>query len=392
MKIGYSNNDYPNKRNIIGLVPNAHYVRIHDINTCICRFARRMLRRNPIDIANVFNDRGLNRVDLMHFFNTISLAPTPWISTFETIVPRFKNTLSCHHGRNCDFTPLTHDTRIRKALNALASNACRRLIALSQCNRRMQLDLLHLFPDHYPLIEPKITCLHPPQPPLVDEYAQKQLPLNGPVRFLFVGHNFFGKGGAEVLESFQHARKSGQNLSLTIVSCLCPDDYATKTSKKDVEKAKNLIRDNSDWIQYWPSLDNQQVLQLMKNAHVGLLPTYADTYGYSVLEFQAAGCPVISTNIRALPEINNNETGWVIQIPKNRLGEALYTTGQDRAEISAAIKKGLTHAIEEIMNDRQTICRKANASIRHIKQDHSPQIHSTKLSQIYQRALNMTNK
>ena len=42
----------------------------------------------------------------------------------------------------------------------------------------------------------------------------------------------------------------------------------------------------------------------MATSHIGLLPTYNDSYGYSVIEFFSYGCPVITTNILALPEIN----------------------------------------------------------------------------------------
>ena len=56
---------------------------------------------------------------------------------------------------------------------------------------------------------------------------------------------------------------------------------------------------------YHKILFNSEVMNILKNTHVGLLPTYADTYGYSVLEAQSFGCPVITTNIRAMPEINN---------------------------------------------------------------------------------------
>lgn len=62
----------------------------------------------------------------------------------------------------------------------------------------------------------------------------------------------------------------------------------------------------------------------MKKSDVGLLPTWADTYGYSVLEFQACGCPVISSNTRGLPEINNNEAGWIINMPLTKLKEIDY--------------------------------------------------------------------
>jgi glycosyltransferase involved in cell wall biosynthesis len=88
-------------------------------------------------------------------------------------------------------------------------------------------------------------------------------------------------------------------IELTIVSSLNIDNYATKKEPSDVQRVKNFIQKNSDWINYFPQLPNHEVLELMKKSHVGLLPTYADTYGYSVLEFQAAGCPVITTNVRA---------------------------------------------------------------------------------------------
>ena len=124
----------------------------------------------------------------------------------------------------------------------------------------------------------------------------------------------------------------------------------------------------------------------MKTVHVGLLPTYADTYGYSVLEFQAAGCPVISTNVRALPEINNEEIGWIIEVPRNQLGEALYTTKNDRMETGRAIRCGLKRAIDEIMENRLIISRKADAALKHISDRHSPEVFSSRLREIYSKA------
>ncbi len=50
----------------------------------------------------------------------------------------------------------------------------------------------------------------------------------------------------------------------------------------------------------------------MRTADIGMLPSYADTYGFSVLEAQA-GNAVITTDIRALPEVNNPAVGWLIK-------------------------------------------------------------------------------
>jgi glycosyltransferase involved in cell wall biosynthesis len=393
MIVGYDSNGYSEKRNIIGIVPDVDYVGMYNIYKFIRRAAvacdkvmpnRSLL--NNFDLQFSFSDLNLNNVDVMHFFNTISFSKKPWITTFETIVPRFKNTLSLHHGQNCSFESLKNDKRVLKALDALSSESCKRLIAMSECNLNMQKDLLKHFPQYHAEIENKLVQLHPPQKLIVDTYESKQLPLNGQIHFMFVGSSFFRKGGMEMLEAFSDSIKhNGHNIKLTIVSSLNIDNYATKETEQDVKKARGFINNNSSWINYVESLPNKDVIELMKTAHVGLLPTYADTYGYSLLEFQACGCPVISTNVRALPEINNNKIGWVINIPKNHLGEAVYTTKENRSEIGITIKQGLVSIINEIMENSQVIFQKANAALMHIKGKHSPEIFAKRLREIYMR-------
>lgn len=393
MIVGYDSNGYAEKRNIIGIVPDVDYIRIYNIYKFIRRAAvacnKVMPNRslfNTIDLQFSFSDLNLNNVDVMHFFNTISFSQTPWVTTFETIVPRFKSTLSLHHGQNCSFESLKNDKRVLKALAALSSESCKRLIAMSECNLYMQKDLLKHFPQHCAEIENKLVHLHPPQELFVDTYESKHLSLNGQIHFMFVGSSFFRKGGMEMLQAFSDSIKyDGYDIKLTIISSLNIDNYATKETKEDVEMAKGFIQNSSSWINYFESLPNKDVIELMKSAHVGLLPTYAETYGYSLLEFQACGCPVISTNVRALPEINNNKIGWVINIPKNRLGEAVYTTKESRSEIGLTIKQGLISIIDEIMGNSQVILQKANAAIKHINDQHSPEIFSRRLGEIYMR-------
>jgi glycosyltransferase involved in cell wall biosynthesis len=185
------------------------------------------------------------------------------------------------------------------------------------------------------------------------------------------------------------------NFELTIVSSLAIDNSAIKNKKTpaDVERTKHLIQQKSDWINYFPRLPNQEVLELMKKSHIGLLPTYADTYGYSVLEFQAAGCPVITTNIRALPEINDNNVGWIIEIPKSSLGEAIYTgeliymTKEARFVISKSIREGIEQAVHEIFADHKVILEKSNRSISRIIEHHSIEDYASRLKNIYLEAI-----
>ncbi len=230
--------------------------------------------------------------------------------------------------------------------------------------------------------------IHPPQELFVSRFEDKQVDLGGPLRFMFVGSAFFRKGGFEILDTFRLLReKYHYDLELIIVSDIHPDGYAVPASAESINMVEAILREPPGWLKYYPRLPNPQVLNLMKQAHIGLLPTYADSYGYSVLEFQASGCPVITTNVRALPEINDNERGWVIDVPKNSLGEALYTTANDRQMISDAIHAGLEKIVHDIYHDRSVIIKKGDQSILNIKSHHSPLDFSTRMIKIYQDAI-----
>ena len=78
----------------------------------------------------------------------------------------------------------------------------------------------------------------------------------------------------------------------TILSGLAYGDYASHTTEEDYKRALVLIAQMGRCATHIHYLENDQVLELLKRTHVSLLPTYDDTYGFSVLEAQAAGCPV----------------------------------------------------------------------------------------------------
>lgn len=394
MIVGYSSGSYPYRRNIIGAVPGVRYKRVVDPYAVAGALGRRVNRLTRLaivpanDLWHRFNDAGMWRVDLLHFFNTISYGPTPWITTFETIIPRFSVTLSCHHGPQPRFSELRKEESVRRALAAIAGGSCKRIIAISRCNARLQEGLLNEFPEFRQVILSKLTVMHPPQQVVVPHFSDKALPSRGPITFMLVGASFFRKGGREILDTLALLRaRHGYPIRLLIVSSLTIDNYATKESPEDVRMAQRFIRENASWIDYYPQLPNHRVTELMRTAHVGLLPSHAETYGYVVLEFQAAGCPVITTDVRALPEINDPSRGWLIEVPKNHLGEALYTTPEQRSGLSSAIREGLERAVHEIFADRSLIASKGDAAIAYVAEHHSPRRYAEDMSAIYAAAV-----
>jgi len=392
MKIGilaYRIKYYSYLRNILNKIPDAEYIPVNDLYSFLRKgalFVNRTLGKPLLPVFNLnnqFEDLDLNRVDLLHFFNGVSYGRTPWVSSFETILPRFSHLVTRHHGQ--EIAHVSPDALTRRGLEALAGRSCLAILPLSQSAALMQTDLLKDLPAEYaqPILD-KMRVLHPPQEILVPEVKAREYSPDNPIRFILVGAAFFRKGGREVLEVFERlVRQEKLPVRLIIVSSLRIEPYAAKETEADVAWAKAKIAENADWIEYYPALPNADTLALMRTADVGMLPSYADTYGFSVLEAQASGLPVITTDIRALPEVNNPTVGWLIKVPKNALGEALYATVEEREVLSQSIRAGLEQSVRHIAADPGQIVVKGAAALDRIRKEHDPAAYADALRQIY---------
>lgn len=286
------------------------------------------------------------------FFNSINLGSNPWKVYFETKLPRLGKA-----------PKVFYDIAVRR----LAKDNCSEIIAISRCAYEMQLNYIKAeYPQYYDVIESKMKIQLPPQKPLIDDYGQKPLPSNKIV-FTLVGSDFFRKGGGEVLQVFNQLIPNYPQLQLNIVSSLSYGDYATHTTKKDYINALQMISKFPKNINHYVSLPNSDVLELFKKSHVGLLPTWADSFGYSVLEAQASGCPVITTDIRALPEINSDEIGWLIYVDKTNNKDGDIFSQEKRELFSKNLYENLYLIILQIVNSPESIKEKGVKCINQIK-------------------------
>jgi len=297
-------------------------------------------------------------------FNTIPLDSRRFIVHYETTIPRL--------GKNGG---VIEKILVRK----LASNNCIQLIAISEAANNLQREFLKAnHSENMERIMAKTIVLHPPQKVLVNIENRKEN-ANDFIRFCFVGRDFARKGGFEIIKAL--AKIDREKWRLTIISNFNLRDYATRFSEKEnIEKSEFLrefLNNFSDNIELHEKIDNTKVIELIKGSDVGLLPTWADSYGYSCLEFQACGCPVISTDVRSLPEINNNKCGWVIPVAKNKKGfDAKLDTEKDRLDFSNHLSKKLVEIFSAIINQpdgRIEIYKKGLNSIDRIKINHNPE-------------------
>jgi len=380
---------YPEKRAVINKTNNEYYFRnirynpVYALKVIISKINSVVTKKRSINWdAHAVVSYPLNRSSVIHTFNTIVKTKTKWCSTYETMIPRTNETSRRAWKYDDNYTADKYTLRL---FELLKQSSCFSIIALSECNYKMQLDYMNKakIPDA-DIIKNKMTVLHPPQELLTtaDEINKKYEIAPICLNLFFVGHELYRKGGEQILYALERL-KDKYEFKLTIIGSIeSYGDYASRSTKEDSIKISGIIN-SANYLTYYDKLSNEQVLEVAKNSHIGLLPTLADTYGFSVLEMQACGCPVISTDVRALKEINNDECGWIITVPKDFSGEALFETIEQRALLKKTIEDKLYDTFTDIFNGKYNLADKALKSMERIEKHHNPRHYADQLNKIY---------
>ncbi|MCH2232343.1 MAG: glycosyltransferase family 4 protein [Crocinitomicaceae bacterium] len=362
--VGTKSNDYLSKRNFSGLPFAARVVfkKCFDLFKIKSFIRFKFFRKSEPNELFSFKDFGLNRVDLYHFFSVTYYGKKPWVVTSSVPVPRWNK-----------FE--------KKGLTLLSRSNCKAIILLSENCKLKQEEYFEKFQFDGTEIRGKTIVLPPSQEVLVQDLSMK--PKNKLV-FIIVGHQILIKGGLELVRAFRKLSEEGiSNFELRIISRLDKSGFLDYPESSDhINEIKTEIKER-EYIKYWKMLPNTDVLELIKTSSVALLPSYADSYGYSVLEAQACGCPVITTNTSALPEINDNEMGWTIEVPLSKNGRPNVYSPEARLEFSNVLEKGLYTTLKQILEKPEVINDKGLNSLKNIKLNHSPEERANKLYYIY---------
>ncbi len=309
--------------------------------------------RNATDFLECIHlNPGFGGADVFHLANTVTISRKPWVSLFEHYLPRW-------------------NPASEFGMSLLARPQCRRLIAMSNYASRTQASRARQFPVFEETIRKKIVVLHPGQPTLASPSRVRSRDAEE-LKFAFVGADFFRKGGREILLAFNALIQEGERVHLTIVSSLITGDYASRSTSLDAKWALEMIQGMGSRVTYIPSMSHHEVLDLFLRSDVSLLPTYHDTYGFAVLESQAAACPVISTDCCALPEINDPDAGWLIRVPTDPLGDPYIETAEQRAVFSRTVSEGLRATVKEICRNPEVIQAKGGTALGRIARMHDP--------------------
>jgi glycosyltransferase involved in cell wall biosynthesis len=237
--------------------------------------------------------------DAIHALNAVPvLTRRPYVLTFEDHLPRLWD--------DCPIRGLPE-----RLLNEIAKPRCVAILAMSQYAIR-QFRAQNRGSRHLPALEAKLELLRPAITPTAE--AAKP-PAPDALRLLFVGKDYFRKGGPALLRAHERLRALGIPVKTTVVSSLAwsAGDYVGPSSQAYVARERARLA-RADVVHH-AGLPNAQVLKLMRSADFLVLPTLHDTFGYASLEALAAGTPVVATDTCAQPEIvEHGRSGFLVAL------------------------------------------------------------------------------
>lgn len=387
-KIGICDKSYPSKRMIINKVPGCKNIQVKQTNRfgifilLVLGKIFKKFRLNPFYakyVHFILKTRKQDNVDFIHTFNRIYVGDDySWGGTFEKTFPEY----FCEDSK-------TNTEFYQKQARYIFNEKCMFLLPLSKWAYDYEISMLSQWAtkEELEIIRKKMEVIYPPQPIMVDENSinNKYVDINNrELTFIYVGGQIKRKGGLSVLRVFERLAKDWQ-FKLIFIGDF-NNGYNSYFLTEEEKKECSSIINNSKWIEHYNVLPNNIVLEKMKNADVGLLPTIGDTFGFSVLEMQASGCPVVTTNRQAMPEINNAGTGWIINTRRINVEHGDDYGNYIQSEIDTfldVIDHDLFVVIESILKSPSQIKNKAICSLEKVQKDNSPSDYAKRLTNIY---------
>jgi glycosyltransferase involved in cell wall biosynthesis len=205
--------------------------------------------------------------------------------------------------------------------------------------------------------------------------------------FLFSG-DFFRKGGVNVVDAFTEARRLHPSITLT-VCCDLMIDFNTPNAALRAEYLGKLTQTEGIVMRGRVSRD-ELFQEILPRTDVYLLPTYAETFGMSVLEAMAFGVPVIATDHFAIPEMLEHEvSGLLIRTAGYNLDKMFrgYVVNDLPHDFRRHVTSRLLAAMCQLIESPELRRRLGIAAIDAARRTFSFEERNLRMMEIYQRAI-----
>ena len=240
--------------------------------------------------------------DLTHAWNRVPVNPGRFIISFESHLPRVFDKSAPFAG--------AFETWMRKRIS---SRACRRITALSHYAKRQFLSQ-NSDRDELQLMQRKLIVRYP-NVEVSDRAGYDPDRDIDTLKIAFVGGHFARKGGLAVLRLAELCDAQKLPVEFTVVSSLSMggEIWTDPTESSFYEPYEKLF--NLENVTVSPALSNTEVRALFARSDLHILPTFADTFGYSVIESMAEFCPAIVSDSGVFPEfLAHGENGFFLSL------------------------------------------------------------------------------
>ena len=275
--------------------------------------------RSNLDGITIFNPADTAGADLVHAFNRVPLGLKPFVIGFESHLPRVWGLESSGYERFL--------------FANLLARRCRRIVAISQYAARNFQENLATAPiseDARSVLAAKLEIRYPNLNVPADPPAERDLA--GEISVTFIGSHFGRKGGCVVARMAELSHGRGLPIRFNVVSSLRVGGPIWTDPSREGFFDHYLSQLRLPNVTHAMSMPNDQVRALLAKSHMCLLPTFADTFGFSVLEAMAGGTPALATAQAALPEIIDDGIDGILLPPAVTPGENGWIWPYDRRD------------------------------------------------------------
>lgn len=157
--------------------------------------------------------------------------------------------------------------------------------------------------------------------PILEEISLEDIEtkISSPIVFGYVSNLVYSKGIIHLLEAFEELNeylKSNSNekqVELWIAGKIMSDEYMSDTELK--MNLEFYLKKHPN-IKYFKIIIDNQKKDFLKKVHVFVLPTFYrhEAQPLSLFEGMRAGCVIITTDYKYLPDFINKENGFLIPI------------------------------------------------------------------------------
>jgi glycosyltransferase involved in cell wall biosynthesis len=277
--------------------------------------------RNPLVASAILRKKAF---DIIHYANLSVFAPLWGIKAKKTATVHGIEEILFPQGYS--LIHRLHETRYRPLLMRLMDG----IATVSYTTRRYMINRYHLEPDKIFITTNGLSpCFK-----ILSETERKTPELRGKKYILHISRYSARKNPKTIIQGFaEFIKETGLDYFLICAGKGWDNAEALKTAER------TGIKDRY----YAPGFISEAgAVQLLNSAEVFLFPSFAEGFGMPNIEAMACGCPVITSNVFAIPEIVG-DAAYILTRPDSagELAQGIIKIVKDEEYRNLLIRRGL---------------------------------------------------